>query len=325
MKTLVSILILGMLLICSITIEATETPSKEGLFKERMALYKKTEALTQIPWYYFAAIDQYEHNVNDEEASKTDIIGITIPLEKWNGIANPNEANAQPIADVDLFNGFGKDGNGDNYADRTNDEDILYAFAEFILNNGWSKQDIKIALWNYYQRELTVQSIMNMAKVYKTFNTLNLEDNVFPVPLHANYSYRNTWGSPRGFGGRRIHEGTDIFANYGVPVRSTTYGVIEMKGWNRFGGWRIGIRDTHNIYHYYAHLNGFEKNVEVGNVVKPGDVVGYVGASGYGPPGTSGKFPPHLHYGMYRDNGKTEWSFDPYPYLKKWERLERVK
>lgn len=42
-------------------------------------------------------------------------------------------------------------------------------------------------------------------------------------------------------------------------------------------------------------------------------------------PGTSGKFPPHLHYGMYKDNGYTEWSFDPYPYLKQWERQERMK
>jgi peptidoglycan LD-endopeptidase LytH len=302
---------------------ANQKPLKE-LMEERMALYKKMEALTQIPWYYLAAIDQYEHNIRDEEASPTDIIGITIPKEHWNGIGNPNDMDKQHVANTELFNGFGRDGNGDNIADRTNDEDILYSFAEYILNEGPTRQDIKIALWNFYQRELSVQTIMNMAKVYKTFNTINLEENVFPLPLHANYSYRNTWGYPRGFGGRRIHEGTDIFANYGVPVLSTSYGVIEMKGWNRFGGWRIGIRDTHNIYHYYAHLNGYAENIKIGQVVKPGDVIGYVGASGYGPKGTSGKFPPHLHYGMYRDTGKNEWSFDPYPYLRKWERQTRT-
>ncbi|MBB6453448.1 hypothetical protein HNQ94_001897 [Salirhabdus euzebyi] len=301
-----------------------ENESNEDKLQMRYALYKKTEALTQIPWYYFAAIDQYERNIHKETASKSGLIGITIPSDKWNGRLNPNESNRQHIGIIELFNGFGKDGDGDNYADSTNDEDILHAMAEYLLSYGKTKQDVKIAIWNYYQRELSVQTIMNMAKVYKTFETLELEDNVFPVPIHANYSYRNTWGDPRGFGGRRIHEGTDIFANYGVPVRSTTYGVIEMKGWNRYGGWRIGIRDTRNIYHYYAHLNGFEKNVKVGQVVKPGDIVGYVGASGYGPKGTSGKFPPHLHYGMYRDNGNTEWSFDPYPYLRKWERASRT-
>ena len=59
--------------------------------------------------------------------------------------------------------------------------------------------------------------------------------------------------------GSRIHEGTDIFANYGVPVHSTVYGIVEMKGWNKYGGWRIGIRDINNKYHYFAHLNGFAK------------------------------------------------------------------
>lgn len=60
-----------------------------------------------------------------------------------------------------------------------------------------------------------------------------------------------------------------------------------------------------------------------GQIVEPGQLIGSVGSSGYGPPGTAGKFPPHLHYGLYKDNGRTEWSFDPYPHLKAWERAER--
>ena len=77
-----------------------------------------------------------------------------------------------------------------------------------------------------------------------------------------------------------------------------------MKGWNRYGGWRVGIRDINNNYHYFAHLNGFAKDLHTGQVVEPGQLIGSVGSSGYGPPGTAGKFPPHLHYGMYRDNGE---------------------
>lgn len=156
--------------------------------------------------------------------------------------------------------------------------------------------------------------------MFKHFNTVDLSERAFPIPKWNNYSYRSTWGDTRGYGGRRIHEGTDIFAGYGTPVRSTSYGVVEIKGWNRFGGWRIGIRDSYNIYHYYAHLNAFAEDIKEGDIVEPGDVIGYVGASGYGPEGTSGKFPPHLHYGMYKDNGKNEWAYDPYPYLKRWER-----
>ncbi|SES65494.1 Murein DD-endopeptidase MepM and murein hydrolase activator NlpD, contain LysM domain [Salinibacillus kushneri] len=291
----------------------------EEIKNMRMALYQKAEAISQIPWYYYAAIDQYERNIHDEYASNTGIIGITFPKEMWNGITNPNLNDKQHQTSTGLFNGKGADGDGDNITDRTNDEDIIQAMVNWMTQQGLSKQDLKIALWKYFKRELSVQTIMNMAKVYKAFQTLELENNAFPLPKGYNYSYRNTWGDPRGFGGRRIHEGTDIFANYGVPVRSTSYGVVELKGWNRYGGWRIGIRDIHNIYHYYAHLNGYEKDIKVGKVVKPGDVIGYVGATGYGPKGTSGKFPPHLHYGMYKDNGETEYSFDPYPYLRRAE------
>ena len=162
-------------------------------------------------------------------------------------------------------------------------------------------------------------------KLYKVYGHLDLDKHTFPLPRNHNYSYNNTWGDARGWGGRRIHEGTDIFANYGVPVRSTCFGVIEMKGWNRFGGWRVGIRDIDNTYHYFAHLNGFADGIQAGQIVEPGQLIGSVGSSGYGPPGTAGKFPPHLHYGLYKDNGRTEWSFDPYPHLRAWERSDRIK
>lgn len=285
-----------------------------------MALYKKTEALTQIPWYYLAAIDQYERNIRTDKSSD-DIIAIQIDPDVWFGPGNLPMLKDEAI--IQFFNGKGRDGNGDKQADPENPEDILYTMAHIILEYGHSEDDIKIALWHYYKRDLSVQTIKNTAKVFKTFSAIRLEERDFPVSLNHNYSYRNTWGDSRGFGGLRIHEGTDIFADYGVPVKATTYGVVELKGWNLYGGWRIGIRDVHNIYHYYAHLSGYEDGIQVGQVVKPGDVLGRVGSTGYGPPGTSGKFPPHLHYGMYKDNGVREWSFDPYPYLQKWEQMAR--
>src|SRR5690625_2193506 len=197
----------------------------------------------------------------------------------------------------------------------------LPILGQILLEHGNTRDDIKIGLWNHYKRDLTVQTIMNTAKVFKTFQEINLTDRAFPLDTAYNYTYNNNWGDRRGFGGLRIHEGSDIFADYGTPVKSTTYGVVEMMGWNLYGGWRIGIRDIYNNYHYYAHMSGYEEDLKIGQVVKPGDVLGSVGSTGYGPPGTSGKFPPHLHYGMYKDNGRNEWSFDPYPYLRKWEKM----
>ncbi|MCA0971765.1 M23 family metallopeptidase [Halobacillus litoralis] len=281
----------------------------------RMALYKKTEAVTDIPWEYLAAIDQFERQIHDNPKEGR-VTAIKADPLFWTG--TPIDMPSAWFPD-----GWGSDGNGDKNIDINHDEDVLWSLGQYIKSYGTTSDDIKIALWNYYKRDLTVQTIMNNAEVFKKFGTVSLKERSFPVPLSANFSYRSTWGDARGFGGRRIHEGTDIFANYGVPVQSTTYGVIEMKGWNRYGGWRVGIRDIFNIYHYYAHLQSFSEDLKVGDVVQPGDVIGGVGASGYGPPGTSGKFPPHLHYGMYQDNGENEWSFDPYPYLKRWERMEK--
>lgn len=305
---------------------AQETLSEDEMYQKRFELYAKMEAVTQIPWYYFAGVDQYERNVRrvrKDIPKQTSIIGIYIKPEIWAGPLNPNSEDIHP-ATIQFFNGIGHDGNGDGKADLNDDEDLLYSFANYLQSYGTDEENLKIALWDYYKRDKTVALIMGHAKLFKVFDSIKLDKHVFPLPLHANYSYRNTWGDARGWGGRRMHEGTDIFANYGVPVRSTCYGVIEMKGWNKFGGWRIGIRDVNNTYHYFAHLNGFAKDLEIGQVVEPGQMIGSVGSSGYGPPGTSGKFPPHLHYGMYKDNGYNEWSFDPFPHLKSWERTERA-
>ncbi len=300
---------------------------QQTIYAKRLELYKEVEAATNIPWYYMAAVDQYERSLRQSrrDLPKAEgLTGIYYKPEEWVGPLNPNLEDENPLS-IKYFNGFGVDGNGDGKASLKDDKDVLFAFANFILSYGTDHDNIKIGLWDYYKRDKTVGIIIGKSEIYKKYGRLDLDSHAFPVPLRSDYSYRNTWGDARGWGGRRMHEGTDIFAHYGVPVRATSYGIVEMKGWNRFGGWRIGIRDINNNYHYFAHLSGFSKDLKVGQIVEPGMIIGGVGSSGYGPPGTSGKFPPHLHYGMYRDNGYTEWSYDPFPHLKLWERQERAR
>jgi len=318
--------ILWILFAFSHTVEAKEMTQTQT-YKKRMDLYSKTEAISGVPWYYIAAIDQYERSiryVRKDLPKPSGLTGILIPPERWTGLGNPN-INDQNLLSIQFFNGIGADGTGDGKADRENDEDLLLSIGNYISKYGVNDTRFRIAMWNYYKRDKTVGAIMTNAKIYRKMNRIDLDEKAFPVPKGYNYTYHNTWGDRRGWGGRRIHEGTDIFAGYGTPVRSVSYGVVELKGWNKYGGWRVGIRDLNNTYQYYAHLNGFAENLRIGDVVKPGDVIGSVGSSGYGPPGTAGKFPPHIHFGMYKDNGKNEWSFDPYPDLKAWERMERKK
>lgn len=304
---------------------AAAAPDAE-LYQKRTQLYDRVSALTGVDWTMLAAIDQYERTLTrahpkTRPVREGAVTGVFVPASEWSGKLNPDENDSEP-ASIRFFRGIGKDGSGDRVASRTDDVDLLYSVAAEALKYGSVKEDFSIGLWEYYHNTRAVQRIQQFAKLYQTFGKLDLSGSAFPLPLSSVYSFRSTWGFSRSYGGYRIHEGTDIFAGHGVPVRSTCYGIVEIKGWNRFGGWRVGIRDINNLYHYYAHLSGFDKSLKAGDVVRPGQTIGWVGSTGYGRPGTSGKFPPHLHYGVYRDRGLVEWAFDPYPLLKKWEREE---
>nr|WP_324617878.1 M23 family metallopeptidase [Cohnella cholangitidis] len=302
-------------------------PSEADKIKQRLKLYESISFKTGLEWQLVAAIDQYERTISRAHPKtrplrEDAVTGVFVSDTNWSGYMNPEKEDTHPES-IRFFHGVGKDGSGDGIADRGKDEDLLYSVAAQVLAHGSADDDVGIGLWEYYHNTRAVQRILQFAKLYRQFDRLDLSEHAFPLPLKSVYSFRSTWGNSRGWGGKRIHEGTDIFANHGVPVRSTCYGVIEIKGWNAYGGWRIGIRDLNNLYHYYAHLSGFEKNLKAGDIVRPGQTIGWVGSSGYGRPGTQGKFPPHLHYGIYRDRGLVEWAFDPYPLLHKWEREER--
>lgn len=112
----------------------------------------------------------------------------------------------------------------------------------------------------------------------------------------------NSWHAPRA-GGRR-HEGVDIFAPKGTPVRSATRGVVVRVGTNRLGGQVVNVLGPGLERHYYAHLDRFGSFRE-GDLVRPGDVLGYVGSTG-----NARGTPPHLHYGIYQGGAK-----NPYPRL----------
>ena len=95
---------------------------------------------------------------------------------------------------------------------------------------------------------------------------------------------------------RKMHYGMDFTAPVGTPVYSTGDGkVIEVSGSKRSrSGFGLAVTIDHG-YGYetiYAHLNGF--NVKVGQEVKRGDVIGYVGNTG-------GSTAPHLHYEVHRN------------------------
>ena len=123
-----------------------------------------------------------------------------------------------------------------------------------------------------------------------------------PSPVAHPVRFIDTWGATRS-GGRR-HEGIDIFAPRGTPVVSTTRGFVTRVGTNRLGGHVVGVLGPGLEWHYYAHLDRFGP-IREGDMVQPGDLLGYVGNTG-----NARGTPPHLHYGVYRGGAS-----NPYPRL----------
>ena len=100
--------------------------------------------------------------------------------------------------------------------------------------------------------------------------------------------------------------------------------IILLPVWLPLGGYRIGIRSPHGGYFYYAHLSGYEANIRKGQTVAAGDILGYMGNTGYGSEGTRGKFPVHLHLGIYIEVPfQKELSVNPYWLLKIFEKKIR--
>ncbi|WP_261381745.1 LysM peptidoglycan-binding domain-containing protein [Paenibacillus cremeus] len=136
-------------------------------------------------------------------------------------------------------------------------------------------------------------------------------------PLEDNYADGRSW-TPTG-GAERTHEGVDIMAAKGTPIYSVLDGTIINFGWNEYGGWRVTVRVDDSTVFYYAHLSKYADGIGMGSKVKKGQLLGYVGNTGYGPEGTEGQFDPHLHFGIYKTDAAAWYTIDPFSYLQWWE------
>jgi len=124
-----------------------------------------------------------------------------------------------------------------------------------------------------------------------------------PIAAGYGYSHCSDFGNSRSFGFARKHLGNDLMGGLGTPIVAVEGGVVEAMGWNRYGGWRIGIRSFDSKrYYYYAHLQKdkpFAEDMYVGKIVQPGDVIGFMGRTGYSDKENVNNIETvHLHYGM---------------------------
>lgn len=115
----------------------------------------------------------------------------------------------------------------------------------------------------------------------------------FPVGAMPASRVQSLYGASRD-GGRREHQGIDIFAPRGTPVVAAASGLVTSTAPNRLGGNVVWIWDFHRGQKlYYAHLDRVA--VRAGQWVTRGEWVGHVGNTG-----NARNTSPHLHFGIYR-------------------------
>ncbi len=124
-----------------------------------------------------------------------------------------------------------------------------------------------------------------------------------PIAQGYGYSHCSDFGVSRSFGFARKHLGNDLMGSLGTPIVAVEGGVVEAMGWNRYGGWRIGIRSFDSKrYYYYAHLQKdkpFAPGLAVGDLVQAGDLIGFMGRTGYSDKENVNNIETvHLHFGM---------------------------
>ena len=136
-----------------------------------------------------------------------------------------------------------------------------------------------------------------LGQVFATISPEIHWSETFDVPIPG--------GEGSNFGHRRVfndqprapHSGADISASEGTPIHSTNRGRVAETGDYFFNGNTVIVDHGQGVYSVYLHLSRID--VEVGQMIEKGDVVGLVGATGR----VTG---PHLHWGFRVQNARVD-------------------
>ncbi|HVM11346.1 MAG TPA: M23 family metallopeptidase [Actinomycetota bacterium] len=133
---------------------------------------------------------------------------------------------------------------------------------------------------------------------------------VGPFPVAGPAWWIDDWHAPRS--GGRVHLGLDIFAPHGTPLVAAATGVVTQKGRGAMPGLYVEITDADGTQFFYCHLSRWAADVEIGQRVEVGDVLGFVGNTG-----NAISTPPHVHFEI-QPGGHPQ---PPKPWVDRWVRL----
>lgn len=163
------------------------------------------------------------------------------------------------------------------------------------------------------QDEAVPAAITGSVAHTKAVEMLRDRDLEIPVEGVDDEDLRDTFADARG---AHAHEALDIMAPRHTPVRAVEGGTIQKLFTSQAGGFTVYQFDpTATFSYYYAHLDRYAKGLHEGQVVRRGDVIGYVGSTGNASPDA-----PHLHFGIFRLTPERQWwkgePINPYPVFR---------
>jgi len=136
---------------------------------------------------------------------------------------------------------------------------------------------------------------------------------LLPVQGITTAQLQDTFTDSRSEG--RSHDAIDIMAAAGTPVLAVADGPVEKLFDSKQGGLTLYQFDPQGTRaYYYAHLQGYAPEIAEKQVLKRGDLIGYVGATGNANPAA-----PHLHFAVFVLGPEKQWwkgeAINPYPLL----------
>jgi len=160
-----------------------------------------------------------------------------------------------------------------------------------LFSQAKANKDALIAMEN----QLAAKEI-EVTNTLKDYTDGNAPTGKFLWPTNGKISSRFGLRTSSSTGNSRLHKGLDLFAHMGTPVIAADSGQVLKTEYDGGYGYCILIYHGGGVATFYAHLSGF--NVGSGQYVERGQVIGYVGSTGY----STGN---HLHFEV-RINGQPQ-------------------
>ena len=186
----------------------------------------------------------------------------------------------------------------DFFRDLRVDDSFLVLYAEY-LHDGEKVRDPQVLAVRFVNKGREVRAYRHQNEfglpAYYQADGSSLERQFLRAPLKftrisSNFSTRRLHPV---LGRYRPHYGVDYAAPSGTPVHATSDGVVIERTRDEASGNFVGLRHGNGFESYYLHLSGFAKGLKKGDRVRQGQIIGYVGSTGW----STG---PHLDYRIRR-------------------------